>query len=66
VSADQQQSSADEGPIELSFRLPPIGAHALVRCPGFRCLAYRDADGNWRDSHHGDILSDVIEVIPDS
>jgi hypothetical protein len=53
----------EERAIELSFRLPPIGRHALVRCPGFRCLAYKDPDGNWRDSHHDDLLPHAVEVL---
>ena len=63
MSADQPP--VGEGPTELTPKpVPPPGEHVLVRCPGFRCLAYKDADGNWRDSHHGEILPNVIEVLP--
>jgi hypothetical protein len=61
----EQQPPVDEGPIELSFRLPLLGHNVLVQCPGFRCLAYRDPDGNWRDAYRGDILSNVATFIPE-
>ena len=63
----EQQPPAEEGPKELASRppLPPVGHHVLVQCQGFRCIAYRDKDGNWRDAHHGDILPNVIKVVPD-
>jgi hypothetical protein len=56
---------ADQGPIELFSKLALVGKHVLVRCAGFRCLDYRDADGNWGDSHRGDILPNVIEILSD-
>lgn len=44
--------------------LPTPTEHVLVRCPGFRCLAYRDADGTWRSVFGKRELPDVLEVIP--
>jgi hypothetical protein len=35
----------------------------MVRCPGFRCLAYRDKDGKWRDVAHDEELPEVLEVL---
>ena len=34
---------------------------AIVKCQGFRCLAYLGHDGKWRNEH-GEVL-DVVEVI---
>jgi hypothetical protein len=62
MNADQP--SFGESNAELSPKLPPIGEQVLVRCERFRCLAYRDAEGNWRDAYNSDILPDVIEVLP--
>jgi hypothetical protein len=56
---------AKPGPKELSSKLPPVGQHVMVQGQGFRCIAYRDQDGNWRDAYHGDILPNVIKVIPE-
>jgi hypothetical protein len=42
---------------------PPLGQPAMVRCPGFRCLAYRDKDGKWRDVAHNQELPEVLEVL---
>lgn len=35
---------------------------AQVRCDGFRCMAYRDPKGNWRNYVSGEPL-EVIEVL---
>jgi hypothetical protein len=43
--------------------IPPLGQAAMVRCPGFRCLAYRDKDGKWRDVAHNQELPEVLEVL---
>jgi hypothetical protein len=43
--------------------LPAKGERALVRCPTFRCLAYRDAKGKWRDANDHQELPEVLEVI---
>jgi putative nucleotidyltransferase with HDIG domain len=45
-------------------QLPAPGEHVLVRCPGFRCLAYRDTKGNWRGVFGNRQLAEVLEVIP--
>jgi hypothetical protein len=29
--------------------LPPPGVPVQVQCNGFKCMAYRDKDGNWMD-----------------
>ncbi len=42
---------------------PPPGQFFLVRCRGFRCLAYRGPDGKWRDAHSGKELPEVLEVL---
>jgi hypothetical protein len=37
--------------------------HVVVRCEGFRCLAYRDAEGKWRNAVQHQELPPVLEVI---
>jgi hypothetical protein len=34
-----------------------------VQCEGFRCLGYRDKDGNWRNSYTGEVLPKVIGIL---
>ena len=58
--ADQQPNTGASGE---SLRLPPPGQEVMVRCPGFRCLAYRDKDGMWRDVAHDEALAEVLEVL---
>jgi hypothetical protein len=43
--------------------LPPIGTNVLVQAEGFRCLAYRDRQGRWRDAFHQNELPGTIRVI---
>jgi putative nucleotidyltransferase with HDIG domain len=35
----------------------------LVRCAGFRCLAYRDQKGEWRSVFGGHRIPEVLEVV---
>jgi len=51
----------DQG--EKRLKLPPADKTAVVQCRGFRCLAYRDKDGKWRDVAHQEELPDVLEVL---
>ncbi|HLP75513.1 MAG TPA: hypothetical protein VK327_01235 [Candidatus Paceibacterota bacterium] len=48
---------------ERQFDLPPAGEVALVQGKGFRCMAYRDKDGKWRDYVHRNELPEPIAVI---
>ncbi len=52
-----------EKPVEDKSSVPEVGERVLVRCPGFRCLAYRDAQGKWRNANGGEELSEVLEVL---
>ncbi len=38
---------------------PPV----LVQTDRFRCLAYQDKQGKWRDYYHKDELNGNIEVV---
>ena len=38
------------------------GGDAVVRCKGFRCAAYLDAEGVWRSPADGQQL-EVLEVL---
>ncbi len=39
------------------------GVNFLVQCSGYRCLAYRDPEDQWRSSFHNEIITGEIEVI---
>ena len=43
--------------------LPLTGERAVVRCPGFTCLAYRDPNGTWRMDKDDSELPQVLEVV---
>ena len=43
--------------------LPPTGEQVLVQGKGFRCLAFRDKDGKWRDVFHQTGLQGIVRVI---
>ena len=44
-------------------KLPPVAETVLVQCHGFRCLAYRDKEGNWRNFHRPEEVLGVIKVL---
>lgn len=39
------------------------GLQAFVQCEGFRCLAYCDAKGQWRDCERHELLPKVLAVL---
>ena len=43
--------------------LPAPGERAVVRCPGFQCLAYRDSKGSWREARSQQRLPEVLAVV---
>lgn len=43
--------------------LPPPGERVVVRCQGFKCLAYRDTKGVWRADKDDKELSEVLEIV---
>jgi hypothetical protein len=44
---------------------PPVYRCSLVRCKGFKCLAYKDPEDNWRNAHDGTLLPEVLEILSD-
>jgi hypothetical protein len=39
------------------------GEPVWVKCEGFRCLAFLDAQGQWRAFYDRSLLTGVVEVI---
>jgi hypothetical protein len=46
-----------------SDSLPAIEEQALVQAEGFRCLAFRERDGQWKDAFSRGKLRGAIQVI---
>lgn len=44
--------------------LPPPGVPVQVQCNGFKCMAYRDKEGNWMDFFTRKFLPGVQGVVP--
>lgn len=44
--------------------LPPSGVPVQVQCRGFKCMAYRDKEGNWMDFFTRKFLPGVLGVVP--
>ena len=44
--------------------LPLSGVPVQVQCNGFKCMAYRDKDGNWMDFFTRKFLPGVLGVVP--
>jgi hypothetical protein len=47
-----------------SKQLPPVGMPVIVQCDGYRCEAYRNAEGKWFSSHDGREVNGVINFSP--
>ena len=43
--------------------LPAVGEQVLVKAEGFRCFAFRDKDGKWRNAFSRDELHGTIRMI---
>ena len=43
--------------------LPLAGLPVQVQCNGFKCMAYRDKDGNWVDFFTRKFLPGVLGVV---
>lgn len=44
--------------------LPPAGVPVQVQCVGFKCMAYLDKEGLWRDLFSRQCLERVLGVVP--
>jgi hypothetical protein len=44
--------------------LPHAGVPVQVQCDGFKCMAYLDKEGKWRDLFSRKCLERVFGVIP--
>ena len=38
---------------------------AMIQAGGFRCLAYRDSEGHWRDAFHDSLLAGPVVALGD-
>ena len=43
--------------------LPASGVPVQVQCAGFKCLAFRDKQGNWKDFFTRESLPAVLGVV---
>jgi hypothetical protein len=39
------------------------GQPFIVQCVGFRCMAYRDSSGKWRDYFNDDEITGEVSII---
>jgi hypothetical protein len=44
---------------------PPQGVPVWVRCDGYRCLAVKDRNGQWRVFFNNEPLAGEVQVIND-
>ena len=51
--------------VSVKDRLPPKGQWEIAVTPSFRCLAYVDDEGTWRDVSRGREITDVFEWCPE-
>ncbi len=41
----------------------PAAVPVQVQCEGYRCLAYRDKEGNWINYHNGQPLKGTVKLV---
>jgi hypothetical protein len=60
MSDDLRTSKPNDPPDDP---LPLVGELVLIQADGFRCLAFRDKDGKWRNAFSRDELPGTIRAI---
>jgi hypothetical protein len=50
--------------VRVTERLPPKGQWVIAVTPTYRCMAYVDEHGTWRDVTRGREIPDVQEWCP--
>jgi hypothetical protein len=64
IQAPGKRREADDlMPPASEVLLPPIGEAVLVQFEDFRCMAFRDREGKWRDCFHKDELQGSVKMI---
>jgi hypothetical protein len=43
--------------------MPKLGLPVQVQCDGFKCMAYLDKDGRWKDLFSHELLPHVLGVV---
>jgi len=46
--------------------LPQKSKSFIVQCVGFRCMAYRDSKGQWRDYFNDDEIVGEVTIISEA
>ena len=46
-----------------SSGLPFPTERVLVRCPRYRCVAFRDRQGLWRNYYSRDLIEGPVEIV---
>ena len=46
--------------------LPQKTKSFIVQCVGFRCMAYRDSKGQWRDYFNDDEIAGEVTIISEA
>jgi hypothetical protein len=49
--------------VQKAERRLPLAVPVHVQCDGFRCLAYRDKNGQWINYHNDEPLTGEVRVV---
>ena len=63
---ETMNASSSHKSVQQFNRRRPLFVAVRVQCEGFRCLAYRDEQGNWFDFANGKPLNGTVRVIEDA
>ncbi len=59
----EHKHGTEELGAEQDRPLPRVGEQVVVQCEGYRCLAYRDKDGKWRNAQSGQEIPKVLRIL---
>ncbi|HUA39457.1 MAG TPA: hypothetical protein VMA35_13780 [Candidatus Sulfopaludibacter sp.] len=60
---ERNDSSASQERLTKSNFTTAFGCPVLVQTAHFRCMAYQERDGKWKDYYHQDELIGKVEVV---
>ena len=59
-------NNGKSGTVDDGLNAPTMENAIYVRCAGFRCLAYRDLEGKWRNFFTLELLPGNVEELSES
>jgi len=64
VMSNETETETATAPATVTRRRPGLREKAfIVQCVNYRCMAYRDSSGKWRDYFNGEEIQGEVLII---